>query len=104
MEELLERFEAPNEGSDEQFIVEALTGEKVRDRTLEPRSFFGESEEDDIEEVVRTRIRELFGELTEEEREKFKEMVRARLKNEEDLDALLKPHPSVKRSSDTNRG
>ena len=100
VEELLESFEEPGGDSDERFVVEALTGEKVRDRTLEPRSFFGESDEDDVEEEIRAWLRELFGELTEEERERFKELVRARLKTDEDLDALLKRHPSVKRSSD----
>lgn len=100
VEELLESFEEPDENSDEQFIVEALTGEKVRDRTLEPRSFFGASEEDEVEEEVRARLRELFGELTEEERERFKELIHVRLQTDEDLDALIKRHTSVKRSSD----
>jgi hypothetical protein len=100
VEELLESFDEPRDESDEQFIVEALTGERVRDRTLEPRSFFGESAENDVEEEIRARFRERFGELTEEEREWFKELVRARLKTEEDLNTLIKRYPSVTLSSD----
>ncbi|MHA3961935.1 MAG: hypothetical protein AM325_000220 [Candidatus Thorarchaeota archaeon SMTZ1-45] len=100
VEELVERLEESESESEERVIVEALTGERVVDRTLKPRSFFGEDEETSEEEDIRRRFRELFSELSEEERERLKEIIRSRLKSEEDLEELIARHPSVKLSSD----
>jgi hypothetical protein len=100
VEELVERLEESDTEPKERIIVEALTGEPVVDRTLEPRSFFGDDEETSEEEEIRKRLRELFGELSEEEREQFKEIVRSRLKSEEDLEELIARHPTIRLSPD----
>ncbi len=100
VEELVEQLEELEAESEERVIVEALTGEPVVDRTLETRSFFGEDDEVAEEEEVRRRLRDLFGELSEEERERFKEIVRSRLKSEEDLEEFIQHHPSITLSSD----
>jgi hypothetical protein len=100
VEELVERLEESEGESEERLIVEALTGEPVVDKTLEPRSFFGEDEETSEEEEIRKQLRELFGELSREERERFKEIIRSRLESEKDLEELIRRHPSVRLSSD----
>jgi hypothetical protein len=105
IEEMLNQLESlkEEEVDESRVIVEAMTGKKHIDRSLEPRPYFAESEED-IERQERERVREkvagLFKALPEKEREKFKERVRAKLGNEEDLNAWIRENPSVKVSPD----
>jgi len=105
IEELLEELESLEEEDvdESRVIVEAMTGRKHIDRSLDPRPYFSESLED-LEQKKRERVREkvatLFAKLSEAERKKFKNLVRARLKNEEDLDAWLRVHPLLRASPD----
>ncbi len=50
--------------------------------------------------MVQVLFRKQLRELSEEERERFKEIVRSKLRDGEDLDETIKRHPSVKLSSD----
>ena len=93
--ELLEELgELEEEEVDEsRVIIDAITGERYVDHSLEPRPYFSETEEDrerEEEERIRERLRELFARLTEEEREEFKESVRPEIESEKELEELAR--------------
>jgi hypothetical protein len=105
IEELLDELEslADEEMDESRVIAEAMTGRRHIDRSLEPQPYFSETPEG-LERKERERVREkaaaLFTKLTEIERKRFKEFVRARLKSEDDLDAWLRVHSSLQSSPD----
>ncbi len=95
VEELLEELDVleEQEVNEPRVIIDAMTGERHIDHSLEPRPYFPETEEDrerEEEERTRERLRELFARLTEEERERFKESVRREVESEEELEALVR--------------
>lgn len=91
LEELGELEEEEVDGS--RVIIDAMTGERYIDHSLEPRPYFSETEEDrerEEEERIRERLKELFSKLSEEEREKFKESVRPEIESEKELEELVR--------------
>ncbi len=105
VEELIEDLESSEEDEvdESRIVVDAMTGKEHIDRSLEPRPYFQEIEEEREQreqERVKEKIAKMFASLSEEEREKFKEDIRSKLKTENDLDELIKRNTSVKASPD----
>ena len=92
--------ESPQEGSESSRLEEqAVSDEATHEREADeerynfrtsgwPEYYYGESDE----EKRAQRLREMFESLTEEEKEEFRRLLREMVKDEEDLERLVKKH------------